>query len=128
MQKLTKTDFKNIMTSAESVKLLACLADKDITMLETDNNTDILSVIENHTDSRLNALIDAVPDFTTGRTYKARSKDMVSSENTYLYYQNTGITKYNQYKSNDGLILNVMDCTDSYGTYKKILIYAVKAA
>lgn len=98
-------------------------------MLEADNNTDIFTVINDRLDSRLNKLIDAPVDFTTGRTYRARSKDLVSSENTYLTYQNSSAETYTQYKTADDLILNALEWFDSYDqkNYLKVMIYAVKA-
>jgi len=129
MTKLTKTDFCKTMTAAESVKLIAVLSSKDIQMLEADNSTDIFTVINDRLDSRLNKLLNAPVDFTTGRTYRARSKDLVSSENTYLSYQNSSAETYTQYNTADGLILNVLEWFDSYDqkNYLKIMIYAVKA-
>ena len=129
MTKLTKTDFCKTLTSAESVKLIAVLSSNDIQLLEADNSTDIFTVINDRLDSRLNKLIDVQVDFTTGRTYRARSKDLVSSENTYLSYQNSSAETYTQYKTADGLILNVLEWFDSYDqkNYLKIMIYAVKA-
>lgn len=130
MEKITKASFKNLMTSAKSVEMIGFLNFKDVEILEADNNTDILFVIDNHTDSRLNKILETVPDFTTGRTYKARSKDMVSSEETYLTYQNTTEEKYDQYRTKDGLILNVLNWFDKWDNVnrKKIMIYAIKTA
>lgn len=129
MTKLTKTDFCKTMTSAESVKLIAVLSSKDIQMLEADNSTNIFTVINDRLDSRLNKLLDAPVDFTTGRTYRARSKNLVSSENTYLSYQNSSAETYMQYKTADGLILNVLEWFDTYDqkNYMKIMVYAIKA-
>lgn len=129
MTKLTKTDFCKTMTSAESVKLIAVLSSNDIQMLEADNSTDIFTVINDRLDRRLNKLLNAPVDFTTGRTYRARSKDLVSSENTYLSYQNSSAETYTQYKTVDGLILNVLEWFNAYDqkNYLKIMIYAVKA-
>lgn len=130
MEKITKASFKNLMTSAKSVEMIGFLNFKDVEILEADNNTDILFVIDNHTDSRLNKILETVPDFTTGRTYKARSKDMISSEETYLTYQNTTEEKYDQYRTKDGLILNVLNWFDKWDNVnrKKIMIYAIKTA
>jgi hypothetical protein len=117
------------MTAAESVKLIAVLSSKDIQMLEVDNSTDIFTVINDRLDSRLNKLLNTPVDFTTGRTYRARSKDLVSSENTYLSYQNSSAETYTQYKTTDGLILNVLEWFDTYDqkNYLKVMVYDVKA-
>lgn len=129
MTKLTKTDFCKTMTTAESVKLIAVLSSNDIQMLETDNSTDIFTIITDRLDSRLNKLLNAPVDFTTGRTYRARSKDLVSNENTYLSYQDSSAETYVQYKTADDLILNVLEWFDTYDQkkYLKIMMYAVKA-
>ena len=131
MTRLTKKDFSNIITSAESVQLTAVLNHLDVEMLEADNNADIFTIIDAHLDARLNHVLNAVPDFTAkGRTYRARSKDLVSSENTYLTYQNNSAETYNQYRTADGFILNVLEWYDKWDevTHRKIMIYAVKSS
>ena len=130
MTKLTKKAFCDLITSATSVKMIGFLDFNDVEFLEAENKVDILTVIEKRLDNRLNPALDAVPDFTTGRTYKARSKDIVSSENTFLTYQNTKDETYTQYKTTDGIILNVLSWFDKWDEVnrQKIMLYRVKTA
>lgn len=130
MTKLTKKDFSNIITSAESVKLMAVLNHLDAQMLESDNNADIFTIIDAHLDKRLNCVLEKVPDFTSGRTYKARSRYLESNEGSVLTYLNEPHETYTQYKTADGLYINVKEWFDHFDqkTQKKVIIYAVKSS
>ena len=130
MTKLTKKDFSNIITSAESVQLMAVLNHLDVQMLESDNNVDIFTIIDAHLDKRLNCVLETVPDFSTGRTYKARSRYLESNEGSVLTYMNEPYETYTQYRTADGLYINVKEWFDHFSNKNcmKVIMYAVKSS